>query len=76
MYLRSLPATSSSSAASPVFLALPFPSLRGLSSPSPLIPFAFGSPSLLAVCEGREEEREAKNLKKEKDKTRWISKWG
>lgn len=66
MYLHSLPATSSSFAASPVFLALPFPSLLGLSSPSPLIPFAFGSPSLLAVCDGREKEHEARNLKKKK----------
>lgn len=55
MYLHLLRATSSFSAASPVFLALPFPSQLVLASASPLTPFAFGSPSVLAVWEGREE---------------------
>lgn len=55
MYLHLLPAASSFSAASPVFLALPFPSQLALASAFPLTPSAFGSPSVLAVWEGRKE---------------------
>lgn len=60
MYLHLLPATSSSSAASPVFLALPFPLLLVLSSASPLTPSASGSPSVLAVWEKGECEAKEK----------------
>lgn len=49
LYLCSLPATSSSSAAFPVFLAPPSPWLPALSSASPPTPFASGSPEELAV---------------------------
>lgn len=66
MYLHLLPITSSSSAVSPAFLVRLFPSLLVLSSASPLTPFASGSPSVLAVWEGREESvrlRKKKRLK-------------
>lgn len=68
MYLHLLPATSSFSAASLVFLALPFPSLLALAFASPLTPFAFGSPSVLAVWEGREESVRRREKKKQKTK--------
>lgn len=63
LYLHWLPATSSSSAVSPAFHALPSPLLPALSSVSPPSPSAWSSLSVLAAgqrqrkCEGRRKKK-------------------